>query len=554
MDSSSDNSALNEILNYLKNIDDRVSKIEENLHIQSSVVESTEPVIKESQTETKKSDEGLEERIGQFWFPKIGIVVLIVGFAFFLTLPLKDLPAILPALMGYCLAAVLFGLAKFWKQTFLELSGYLISGGFVLLYLTTMRLYYFSGEKVIDSFPLIIILLLTVTAITLITAVRRNSINFASLGITFGFTTAVLSDYSYIIFSLISVLSIVVILFHLKYEWNFLLFYGIFLAYFTHLIWFMNNPFLGHSLITVSEPESNIFFILIYTLIFSFSYLLSRKDEQDNYVSASAAMFNSSGGFGLFILITLLISPSAFSFYLYIAALVLISIAVIYWVKINNKYSTFFYAIFGYAALSVAIIGQFEKPDYFIWLCWQSLFVVSTAVWFRSKFIIVANFLIFLMMFFGYLIVAETAGGISLSFGLVALISARILNWKKDQLELTTEQMRNAYLLSAFFIIPYALYQMFPAGYVSLSWIAIAIIYYVLSIILKNVKYRWMALATYFLTVVYVFIFGITSSETSLKIISFLVLGASLIIVSLVYTRKKGKEKTVTGDTNQSED
>ena len=33
MDSSSDNSALNEILNYLRNIDERVSKIEENLRI-----------------------------------------------------------------------------------------------------------------------------------------------------------------------------------------------------------------------------------------------------------------------------------------------------------------------------------------------------------------------------------------------------------------------------------------------------------------------------------------------------------------------------------------
>jgi hypothetical protein len=158
------------------------------------------------------------------------------------------------------------------------------------------------------------------------------------------------------------------------------------------------------------------------------------------------------------------------------------------------------------------------------------------------------------MMFFGYLIVAESAGGISLSFGIVALISARILNWKKDQLELKTEQMRNAYLLSGLFIIPYALYQMFPSGYVSLTWIAISIIYYVLSIILKNVKYRWMALATYFLTVVYVFIFGITSAETLLKIISFLVLGVTLIIVSLVYTRKKGKGKAETSSTNQSED
>jgi uncharacterized membrane protein len=554
MDSPSDNSALNEILNYLRNIDKRVSKIEDSLNIQSYPIEALEPLEKESLDEIKKSEEGLEERIGQFWFPKIGIVVLIVGFAFFITLPLQDLPVILPALMGYFLAAVLFGLAKFWKQTFFQLSGYLISGGFVLLYLTTMRLYYFGVEKAIDSFPVIIILLLAVTAITIITAVRRNSINFANLGITFGFATAVLSDYSYIIFLLISILSICIVLFHQKYKWHSLLFYGMFLAYFTHLIWFINNPLLGNTIQTVSQPESNLFFILLYVLIFSAAYLFSGKDEQDNYVSASAAMFNSSGGFGLFILITLLTTLSASSIYHFMVAFIFIAIAVIYWVKINNKYSTFFYAMFGYVALSIAIIGQFDKPDYFIWLCWQSLFVVSTAVWFRSKFIVVANFIIYLMMFFGYLIVAETTGGISLSFGVVALISARILNWKKDHLELKTEQMRNAYLLSALFIIPYALYQMFPAGYVSLSWIAIAIIYYLLSLLLKNIKYRWMALATYFLTVAYVFIFGITSAETLLKIMSFVVLGVSLIIVSLVYTRKKVSEKTETSNTNQSDD
>jgi uncharacterized membrane protein len=545
MDSSSDNSALSEILEYLKNIDARVSKIESNLGDQTPSDKSVELEKIEKQIEKIPDKEGLEERIGQFWFPKIGIVVLIIGFAFFLTLPLKDLPLLLPSLMGYFFSAVLFGIAKFWKQTFSQLSGYLISGGFVLLYLTTMRLYYFSFEKTIDNFPIIILLLLLVTAVTFITAVRRKSINFASLGITFGFATAILSNYSYFIFALISVLSLIIVLFYLKYRWNFLFFYGMFLAYLTHLIWFTNNPLLGNTLQTLSEPKLNLFFILIYVIIFSSAYLFLRTEEQEDFVSASGAMFNSGWGYGLFILITLLTTPAAISLYQFIAALVFIIIAVIYWVKLNNKYSTFFYAMFGYVALSAAIIGQFEKPDYFIWLCWQSLLVVSTAVWFRSKFIIVANFIIYLMMFFAYLIVADSAGGISLSFGIVALISARILNWKKDQLELTTEQMRNAYLLSAFFIIPYALYQMFPSGYVSLTWIVVAIIYYVLSILLTNKKYRWMALATYLLTVIYVIILSLTSAETVYKIISFLVLGATLIIISLVYTKNKAKSKII---------
>jgi uncharacterized membrane protein len=123
----------------------------------------------------------------------------------------------------------------------------------------------------------------------------------------------------------------------------------------------------------------------------------------------------------------------------------------------------------------------------------------------------------------------------------VALLSARILNWKKDQLELKTEQMRNAYLLTALLIIPYSLYHMIPSGYVAFSWIVVAILYYVFSLILKNVKYRYMSLATFMLTVLYVFVLGITSEETVFKILSFLVLGAALVIISIVYTRNKNK-------------
>jgi len=136
---------------------------------------------------------------------------------------------------------------------------------------------------------------------------------------------------------------------------------------------------------------------------------------------------------------------------------------------------------------------------------------------------------------------AASASWISLSFGIVALFSARILNWKKDVLELKTEQMRNAYLLTAFFIIPYSLYNMMPSGYVAFSWIVVAILYYVFSIILKNTKYRYMSLATFMLTIFYVFVLGITSEETIFKILSFLVLGAALVIISVVYTRNRNK-------------
>ena len=178
-------------------------------------------------------------------------------------------------------------------------------------------------------------------------------------------------------------------------------------------------------------------------------------------------------------------------------------------------------------------------------MCWQSLLVISTAVWFRSKFIIVANFIIYAIIFVAYLAVEGKVDLISISFGIVALLSARVLNWKKDRLELKTEQMRNAYLLSALFIIPYALYFAMPESLISVSWIVVAIVYYILSLILKNKKYRWMALLTLLLTVGYVFIIGITNSDPTYKIVSFIALGTVLIVVSLTYTKLRKSLKNI---------
>jgi len=134
---------------------------------------------------------------------------------------------------------------------------------------------------------------------------------------------------------------------------------------------------------------------------------------------------------------------------------------------------------------------------------------------------------------------------VSLSFGIVALLSARILNWQKDRLELKTEMMRNAYLASALFIIPYALYHSVPPGYVSISWLSVALLYYLMSRYLSNRKYRWMALLTTALTIVYVIFVDLVGVDPTIRIISFLVLGTALLTISMVYSRRRLKGEAV---------
>jgi uncharacterized membrane protein len=121
-------------------------------------------------------------------------------------------------------------------------------------------------------------------------------------------------------------------------------------------------------------------------------------------------------------------------------------------------------------------------------------------------------------------------------------LTARLLNWQNERLELRTALMRNFYLGAATVAVPYGLYHTVPPGWVSTSWLLAAGVYFGVSIWLKNAKYRWMAMGTVFATVVYVFVFDLSRLAPAYRIVSFLVLGVVLLVISLFYGRRRRQE------------
>jgi hypothetical protein len=225
-----------------------------------------------------------------------------------------------------------------------------------------------------------------------------------------------------------------------------------------------------------------------------------------------------------------------------LASILFLSFSIFFWLKEQSKILTFILAMTGYLALSTAIVYEFRIPNAFIWLCWQSLLVISTAVWFKSKFIITANFFIYIMILVLYIFLANGYSYVSLSFGAVALTTARILKWKQDTVELKTAQMRNSYLIITLLFIPFILHNIMPEGFAALSWVGVAVLYYIFSLILESRKYRWMAVLTLLMSIIYISVLGLMSGQLIYKIISFLVLGSVLIAISVLYGRMKNKQ------------
>ena len=416
-----------EILQHLKSIESRISKLETYLDLPAS--RTDEDIEDEVYIPKKKSetDEELEFRIGQYWFAKLGIFVFLVGWIIGNTLPFGELNQFIPVAIGFAMGIAVIVASLFIKSKFPHLSGWVLGSGFVIVYLASLRMHFFSPSPLITNTVPVLIIVFFISLILIITGIKWGSAYITALGFSAAYLSALIGDNSYLIFFTVSLVAIQASYLKIKLNWVGLLNFTIVLTYLIHLLWFINNPFIGNQLEIQTNEPVNLIFILIYQIIFALAYFADKKF--DEYLpTAMSILVNTSMGYGLFLLITILSTPSLGQVYHLFASIIFLGFAIMFFTQKSSKVATFYYAMTGYAALSIAIILQFDKPDFFMWLCWQSVIVVSTAVWFRSKFIVVANFFIFLFIFLVFLILAGTTSGISLSFGIVALLSARILN------------------------------------------------------------------------------------------------------------------------------
>ena len=121
---------------------------------------------------------------------------------------------------------------------------------------------------------------------------------------------------------------------------------------------------------------------------------------------------------------------------------------------------------------------------------------------------------------------------VNFAIPLVALLSARIINWQKKRLNIKTDFIRNVYLITLFFSLLYATYKGIPGQYVTVSWLLIAAVYFGLSIILKNFKYRWMAMANLLASAFHLVLADLAKIEIVYRILAFLAFAIISIIIS----------------------
>ncbi|OFX20753.1 MAG: hypothetical protein A2033_03445 [Bacteroidetes bacterium GWA2_31_9] len=546
MKNNNHNEDFDSLKNKINNLENRIFQLESKFGIATNNNTTVESSISELSIEENQpinsEHSGIESRFGEFGLAWMGTIVFLFGISFINQYFLNTGQSLIAAIFGYCAVIGTFLISHLLRKNFASLSSKLNFISNILIYYITLRLYFFSDIPLISNKEIALGLILCVVIVQHFFALKSKSELKASISVLMLLLTASISNTTHFQFIIVVSAAIVaVVLFYIHGWWKLTL-SSMFFGYVLFLLWLLTNHILVSKSPEIANDQNTIIYLLFYVTLFSMLILCKQKGQFPDAVIFISVIMN-----GLFFSLLLLIYIVFFYLNNYIGIFFSIATSCLVFSVLLKRYSEWkftpaLYALYGFVSISIAVFGIYNLPYSFLFLSIQSLLVVSMAIWFRSKIIIVMNFVLFLMLLVTYLIASKSVDSINISFAIVPLVSARIINWQKERLDIKTDLLRVFYLIIGFFTVLYALYKVVPVNFVTLSWTLAAGCYFLLSFMLKNNKYRAMALYTLIATVLYLFIFDLARVDIIYRIIAFMVVAVISITISIYYSKRKKQD------------
>jgi hypothetical protein len=545
MNSKSDrtgNSEYQELSDKLIALEKRVALLESVR--KSPPIPSVDDEDEEISFKFRKSDDTqYESNIGEYGLAWLGNVVLFFGITFLVEyLRISGYNAI-SSVFGFTSVAGIFGLAFYFRESNPYMARIFNLNGYLLSFYVTLKLHFLTADPIIASKALGLILLLAVTGFLLFLSIRKNFTILTGLSIILFAVTAVVSDSTHLMLPMATLISIIGTALLFRDGSIRFVFLSIFLVYLINLLWLLNNPLMGHQLQVITNPQSGYIYLFIVSANYSLIALMPSKEPEYSSTGIIGAIVFNGIGFALLMgLYILSFFPNNYVYPTGFIAGYCMTYSIILKVRSVWKISAALYALFGFVALTGCIYGIYHFPQAYFLLAFQSLLVVSMAIWFQSKFIVIMNSLMYITLLLVYLTTSPAGDAMNISFSFVALATARILNWKKERLTIKTDLLRNFYLITAFPMVLFTLHHLVPEQFVSLSWALAAVVYLLLSFVLKIVKYRYMALGTMIAASFYLFLVDLSRIELVYRVIALLSLAFISIGISFYYNKRLKKK------------
>ncbi len=536
------NEDLEKILSRLDSIEDRISVLESNkeqvMQLQSVSGEETEDDDSVF-TDLKFSISApFESNLGEYGLAWLGNIVLFFAIAFLWQYFNDAGKPVISLITGTLSVTGVFVLSHYLRKSYSYLSFLFSLFGFIIMYYIVLRLHYYNINQLVSSRVYSSVLLLMVVGAQMFFAVRKQSQLISGVALILGLFTGFVSEYS-LVFFLISLTAngLAVYLFW-KYNWWKAMVFILCAGFLLNMFWLLDNPV---SLVKTPSDLSYHYAFIYFSVITAIYSLVAfrRADEAfpENLV-LSALLLAGITYSALLLAVVFIHFPTAYMQFFTAISIFCIAYSVILKLYSPWKYSPALFALFGFVAISVTIFGIYHFPAAFLLLICQSFLVLALALWYRSYIITFMNTFLLVTLAIVYYNLSGTLAAVNFTIPLVAFLSARIINWQRERLNIKTEFIRNIYLFTLFFSLLYATYFGLPGQFITVSWLLIAGIYFVLSIVLKSIKYRWMAMGNLLVAAFYLFLVDLAKIDLIFRILIFLVFAITTIVISTYYVKK----------------
>ncbi|MEI6678045.1 MAG: hypothetical protein WCL21_05530 [Mariniphaga sp.] len=482
-----------------------------------------------------------ETKLGEYGLAWLGSIVLFFAIVFLWQYFNDAGKPLISLVVGVVSVAGVFVMSHYFRKSFTYLSSVFNLFGFIILYYVLLRLHYFTDNPLILNQVSATIALLILIGIQLYFAVKKQSPVLAGLAFTLGMITAYVSSQTQVFF-LISIINTGLVIYSFwKYNWWKTMLFILCVTYLTYLIWLIKN----HTSLIKTPDDLTFHFAFAYFSITTaiYSLVAFRKPNQIYADHAILATILLSGMAYSLLMMVLVFSHFPKAYIPFFTTISVYSIVYSILLKLYSpwKYSPALFALFGFFAISVTINGIYHLPDSFLLLICQSFLVLVLALWYRSHIITLINTFLLLFLALTYYSVSGELNTVNFTIPLVAFLSARLINWQKERLNIKTEFIRNIYLLTLFFSLLYATYKGLPGQYITVTWLIIGGVYFILSILIKSIKYRWMGMANLGISALYLFLVDMAKTDLIFRILAFLAFAIISIGISAYYVRKLKK-------------
>jgi hypothetical protein len=258
----------------------------------SVTTESTDSPVRPA-----RSSHDLEEILGTNWLNKLGIVILVLGVAFFLAYQLKTLGPVGKVLVGYVVSGALLGVGVWMERhnryQILARTG--IGGGWALLFFTTYAMYHVPATQVLNSQIVDLLLMFVVAAVMVWHTLRYRSQVVTGLAFLLASLTVTISHSNVYSLSAGAILAAGLVVIVGRMQWFELEVVGIIASFLNHYLWLrpIIEPMEGHHR-PFPQFAASAGILVLYWLIFRLSYLFRKpEDERKERLSTAAALLNT---------------------------------------------------------------------------------------------------------------------------------------------------------------------------------------------------------------------------------------------------------------------